>query len=483
MEIGGATEKQQRTAKQVELAQYFTPPVIATYMASMFDAPSQNVKIRLLDPGAGEGVLGIAAVERLKSKSRLEAHFVELDSETANTLKNNLSLRYKNDDQTAYSVEQADYIDQAAKWYSYIERFTHIIINPPYFKLRTNSKAATQLRQNDVFVTNIYAAFIWLSVKLLEPGGEIVAIVPRSFCNGPYFLKFRQYILQHCSLEKIHVFNARDKAFSGDGVLQENVIIHLKKQKQSSKVKISYSTDHDFNDLSELSFDANQIINPNDEHKVIYIPSTQSSQEDSALFVNTLADIGISVSTGPVVDFRLKDYILDAEKSDVNTIPLIYPAHMRTGKVTWPVEKINKKGQYFAVTDDTKRWVVPLEGYHVLVRRFSSKEERRRIFAAIVDPSSLDAPYIAYENHINFFHINKVGLDKELALGLWAFLNSKVVDDYFRSFSGHTQVNVSDLKRLRYPRVETLRQIGSEIQSIDQADEQIVNEVIGRFER
>lgn len=483
MEIGGATEKRQRTAKQVELAQYFTPPAIASYMASMFDDSSKGAKIRLLDPGAGEGILGIAAIERFKKRHAVDAHFVELDPETSDSLKNSLSKKYKNDSGVAYSIEQADYIDQAIEWYSFIERFTHIIINPPYFKLRTSSKEVTKLRRNDVFVTNIYAAFIWLSVKLLEPGGELVAIVPRSFCNGPYFLKFREYILQHCSLEKIHVFNARDKAFSGDGVLQENVIIHLKKQKQSPVVKITYSTDHDFSDLTELSFSTDQIIHPNDKHRVIHIPSVQSSQEHSALFENTLSDTGISVSTGPVVDFRLKDYIFETKESNVDIAPLIYPAHMRTGKVAWPVEKINKKGQYFAVTHDTKRWVVPLEGYHVIVRRFSSKEERRRIFAAVVDPDSLDAPYIAYENHINFFHINKAGLDKELALGLWAFLNSKIVDDYFRSFSGHTQVNVSDLKRLRYPRVETLRQIGAEIQNIEQTDEQIVNEIVGRFER
>jgi adenine-specific DNA-methyltransferase len=483
MEIGGITEKRQRTAKQVELAQYFTPPVIASYMASMFDDPSENVKIRLLDPGAGEGILGMAAIERLKKQHKVDAHFVELDPDASDVLKNSLALHYKNDSDVAYFIEQGDYIEQAIEWYSLIERFTHIIINPPYFKLRTNSKEAIKLRQNDVSVTNIYAAFIWISVKLLEPDGELVAIVPRSFCNGPYFLKFREYILQHCSLEKIHVFNARDKAFSGDGVLQENVIIHLKKQKQSPTVKISYSTDHGFSDLTELSFSMDQIIHPNDEHKVIHIPSVQSPQDQSALFVNTLSDTGINVSTGPVVDFRLKDYIFEVKQSDADIVPLIYPAHIRTGKVAWPVDKINKKGQYFSVTDDTRRWVVPLEGYHVIVRRFSSKEERRRIFAAVVDPSSIDAPYIAYENHVNFFHINKAGLDKELALGLWAFLNSKVVDDYFRSFSGHTQVNVSDLKRLRYPRVETLRQIGAEIQNVEQADEQIVNEVVGRFER
>ena len=482
MEIAGVVDKRKRTAKQVELAQYFTPPTIATYMASLFDDLTASENIRILDPGAGEGILGIAAIDHLKKTNNIEACFVEFDAETSNVLKANLAERYHQDVQVAYSVENSDYIDQATEWYSNAQRFTHIIINPPYFKLRTNSRESAKLRQNDIAVTNIYAAFLWLSVKLLEPGGELVAIVPRSFCNGPYFLKFRQYILQNCSLEKLHVFNARDKAFSGDGVLQENVIIHLKKQKQSSRIKISYSTDHDFSDLTELTFKNSQIIHPGDDHKVIHIPSVESSQDDSSLFVDTFAETGINVSTGPVVDFRLKDHIFEA-KTDEASIPLIYPAHMRGGKVSWPLSKINKKGQYFAVNDETRRWMVPLDGHYVIVRRFSSKEERRRIFAAVVDPGEMDSSYVAFENHINFFHIKKSGIDKELALGLCAFLNSKVVDDYFRSFSGHTQVNVSDLKRLRYPRVETLRQIGAEIQDIQEPDEQMVNEVMGRFER
>ena len=31
------------------------------------------------------------------------------------------------------------------------------------------------------------------------------------------------------------------------------------------------------------------------------------------------------------------------------------------------------------------------------------------------------------------------------------YLNSTVVDSYFRQFSGHTQVNATDLRGLRYP--------------------------------
>jgi adenine-specific DNA-methyltransferase len=34
---------------------------------------------------------------------------------------------------------------------------------------------------------------------------------------------------------------------------------------------------------------------------------------------------------------------------------------------------------------------------------------------------------------------------------LAAFLNSTVLDVYFRQFNGHTQVNATDLRNLRYP--------------------------------
>jgi adenine-specific DNA-methyltransferase len=38
-----------------------------------------------------------------------------------------------------------------------------------------------------------------------------------------------------------------------------------------------------------------------------------------------------------------------------------------------------------------------------------------------------------------------------LAKGLCRFLNSEAVDTYFRTFSGHTQVNATDLRNLHYP--------------------------------
>jgi adenine-specific DNA-methyltransferase len=85
-------------------------------------------------------------------------------------------------------------------------------------------------------------------------------------------------------------------------------------------------------------------------------------------------------------------------------------------------------------------------GTYVLTKRFTAKEEKRRVVAAIYTGDRA-----GFENHINYFHVKGAGLPERLAVGLARFLNSEAVDTYFRTFSGHTQVNATDLRNLHYP--------------------------------
>jgi adenine-specific DNA-methyltransferase len=80
---------------------------------------------------------------------------------------------------------------------------------------------------------------------------------------------------------------------------------------------------------------------------------------------------------------------------------------------------------------------------------------------------------LVFKNHLNYFHSNGHGLDRCLAVGLFAFLNSTVVDQYFRRFSGHTQVNATDLRTLTYPERKTLQAIGMEMKSLDLSQNEI----------
>ena len=70
---------------------------------------------------------------------------------------------------------------------------------------------------------------------------------------------------------------------------------------------------------------------------------------------------------------------------------------------------------------------------------------------------------ICFENKTNYFHALGEPLDDGLAKGLWVFLNSTLVDKYFRQMNGHTQVNATDLRTLRYPTREQLISMGEAI--------------------
>ena len=107
-----------------------------------------------------------------------------------------------------------------------VDRFDCAILNPPYRKIRTKSDYRTLLSRQGIEVSNLYAGFVALAVRALSPGGQLVAITPRSFCNGPYFNAFRTDFLQRMKINRLHVFDSRTEAFGGDGVLQENIIFH-----------------------------------------------------------------------------------------------------------------------------------------------------------------------------------------------------------------------------------------------------------------
>jgi adenine-specific DNA-methyltransferase len=201
------------------------------------------------------------------------------------------------------------------------------------------------------------------------------------------------------------------------------------------------------------------MVHPGDPHLVIHLIEDQSGREVAErmdTLHTTPSDLGLTVSTGRVVDFRAR-HALRADP-EPGAVPLIWAEHLVAGSVVWPLAD-GRKPQAFAVMDDVADQVVPA-GTYVLVKRFSSKEQRRRITAAVYDPSRGATTGVAFENHLNYYHCNGAGLPAPLSKGLAAYLNSTIVDLHFRQWSGHTQVNASDLRTLRYPSQEALENLG-----------------------
>ncbi len=117
-------------------------------------------------------------------------------------------------------------------------------------------------------------------------------------------------------------------------------------------------------------------------------------------------------------------------------------------------------------------------GFYCVVRRFSSKEEKRRIVASVVQPADFaDAEMVGFENHLNVFHEEKHGLPEALARGLAVFLNTTAVDENFRRFNGHTQVNATDLKAMKYPSRQQLMALGHQALGLP-SDQQTIDQLV-----
>ncbi len=463
-------------AGRSEMGQYLSPPPVARFMASLFEARHKNVS--LLDAGAGTGSLTAAFVDELCARAGRPAEVsviaYEIEAAVIPYLKATLEACRARCERAGIKfrceVVEEDFVESGVsalreEWFVREGRkFNCAILNPPYRKINSDSVPRRILRTAGIETSNLYTAFLAVAVGLLDEGGELVAITPRSFCNGPYFKPFRKSFLEAMTFRRMHVFDSRQLAFQEDHVLQENIIFHAVKCKErGAKVCVSLSRGPEDADVRVREITHDQIVYPGDPDSFIHIVPDEHGQSVAEMmrkFDATLGDLGLGVSTGRVVDFRAREF-LRAEPKGGKTAPLIYPGHFDGGLVRWP-KRPSRKPNALALAPDTDDLLVP-RGTYVLVKRFSAKEEPKRVVAAVYDEAHHPAPRVGFENHLNYYHASGGGLPPRLAKGLAVFLNSTLVDSYFRQFNGHTQVNATDLRSLRYPALAALEALGSRV--------------------
>ncbi|OBA40794.1 Eco57I restriction-modification methylase domain-containing protein [Gordonia sp. 852002-51296_SCH5728562-b] len=442
--------------EQSARGQYFTPLQAARIMAQLPRIPTGE-HVRILDPGAGSGVLTAALASRLHSeRPDLTLHVTAVEDDIA--LKRVLSETLADvSEETGATVELVpqDFLSWAL---AAPANYDLVIQNPPYAKLRTGSAPQNLLRSAGITVPNIYAAFLALGLRLLTEGGQQVAITPRSWMNGTYYSAFRHEFVRTAGIDAIHTFESRSKVFGDTGVLQESIIVSATIGQTSERVQVNTSHDHTSEPTSR-SVPYMDIVTPD----FIHVPATDRDAEAVSWMTEnvayTLAELGLTVSTGRVVDFRSRE-LLHHERVE-GASPMVYPTHLQGGTATHPLR--TKKPEWFHADPITAAKLVVPGGTYVLIKRFSAKEERRRVVAAVWDSPSP----VAFDNKLNYVHKDGHGLDVATARGLVVFLNSTQLDNYFRVFSGHTQVNATDLRQMRFPSLMQLRELG-EAQVTDQ---------------
>ena len=141
-------------------------------------------------------------------------------------------------------------------------------------------------------------------------------------------------------------------------------------------------------------------------------------------------------------------------------VPLLHPHNVKPFATPWPLARRGKHIA-FACCDRSLRLLVPTKNY-VLLKRFSSKEEKRRLTAGCLLKADVPYPYVGIENHVNYIYHAERDLSEDEVYGIAAMFNSALIDRYFRTISGTTQVNATEIRAMRFPDLGLLSKIGKQ---------------------
>lgn len=460
---------------QEEYGQYFTPLEISDYMASMVNLPASD-QVKVLDPGAGGGVLIASLIKHLvkldtKNEKSYHAVLYEIDTGLIPTLEKAMSFLMEwcsaHNSKFSYIIKNEDYIlanahhlNESSSFLA-TETFDIVISNPPYFKISKDDKRAVACSKLIFGQPNIYSLFMGVSASQLKEEGQFVFITPRSFTSGQYFKAFRSYFFNMLALKSIHIFESRTDSFDRDSVLQENIISygHKTKNKKNDKISIHSSTGRtDLKESKTLVLDSTIIVDSENENTVCLPTSLEDSQLLSLVnsWDNSLLKMGLKISTGPVVPFRATEN-LQKEKTQ-SSVPLLWIQHILPMRIKFPLDSF-RKHQWFSSVEGTRKLLVEDQNM-ILMRRFSPKEDFRRLTVAPYKKGTLQFDLLGLENHLNYIYSPQKKFDLDEVYGLAAFLNSRFFDSYFRITNGNTQVSATELKSAKLPSIDIIKAIG-----------------------
>jgi len=468
--------------------QFLTPEPLAGFMAEQLGTIANGD--RILDPAMGSGTLLCAIIDRLIEEDNpleIRVDGFELDEElyaAAQTVLRDAVVKAAEHAITIHlNLFQADFVLNAIQFLrpSLLDspvgqrHYQHIIANPPYFKINTDDarrQAAEGLVSGH---TNIYTLFMGLAARMLVEG-HACFIVPRSFCSGAYFKRFRREFMERVAIHHVHLFEARDDAFSQDDVLQENLVITFARKDevatQSIEISSSPSLEGLDNGIHSRRISHDQFLSPSG---LLRLPT---SELDEAIldvvdsWSNSLATYSMEISTGPVVPFRAKEHLLD-EPTNPSSVPLLWMQHVKPGQVMWPINGGFRKPQYMKCEPS----LLVKNTNYVLLRRFSAKEDARRLVAAPYIAEDYPFESVGLENHLNYIRCCDREMTEAEAVGLSGLLNSGLIDRYFRISNGNTQVNATELRALPLPPLSLIREIGETVMKDDAID---MDEVVVR---
>lgn len=474
-------------SQRKKYGQFFTSKETAIFMAELFEVPADKTSLNILDAGAGSGLLSVALIERLQSIPQLK--YINLvcyenDTKIIDLLKTNLErVQQQSMIHLDYEIREENYIlSQMLEYNSMIGsdanslKFDMVIGNPPYMKIAKDAAEAKAMPDVCYGTPNLYFLFASMGMFNLIPNGELVYIIPRSWTSGAYFKKFRKKFLNEGVLEHIHLFVSRDKVFESESVLQETIIIKVRKSTNIPSCVTITTTQSNRDFTNKTVFEAPYTTVVSGEDTYVYLVTNEEEIEtldQLNKWTNTLPSIGLKMKTGLTVDFRNREVLRDVAEDQA--VPLFYSQHIQDGRVIFPIGKEHE----YIVTDQSG--LLQPNANYLFVKRFTAKEEHRRLQCGVY----LARKYPGYEkistqNKINFIG-GKRDLSECIVYGLYVLFNSTLYDCYYRILNGSTQVNSTEINSMPVPSLECIEMMGKELIRIRDMTETGCDQILRSF--
>lgn len=467
--------------------QFFTSMETARYMADLFTIPKQKT-ITVLDAGAGSGILACAMVERLETVEEIKEICVtcyETDENVLPLLEENLLyVQNKSTKKVDIKIVTENYITSQYLNFNHMlggdeepQKYDLVIGNPPYMKISKAAPEATAMPSVCYGAPNMYFLFASMSLFNLKNNAEMVYIIPRSWTSGAYFKRFREYFLSEGKLVHIHLFGSRNKVFDKEEVLQETIIVKIRKTKiQPETVTItSTNTNKDFNQCTTLVVPYDIVVSGDE----LYVYLVTNEEEVSVLkklhqWNKTLPEIGLKMKTGLTVDFRNRDILRNTEEE--GAVPLFYSQHIKEGEVHFPIQKEHE----YVVTD--QKGLMQDNHNYLFVKRFTAKEESRRLQCGVYLAKNFPQySKISTQNKINFIDGLLTNMSECLVYGLYVLFNSTIYDKYYRILNGSTQVNSTEINAMPVPDIDVIQEMGKKMMKSKDMSEENCNMILEEY--
>lgn len=449
-----------------ELGAFYTPPPLVARLLDLAEEAGFDFTYgRVIDPACGGGAflapVALRMVDRAKGASadwllkslgkRLRG--IEIDPFAAWMTRVLLEaaimpLCVKAKRRLADVVVVADALEPQD-----IGEFDLVIGNPPYGRISLPEPLRKRYARSLFGHANLYGLFTDLALRLTKSGGVVAYLTPTSFLGGQYFKALRTLLTQEAAPVAFDFVADRNGVF--DNVLQETLLTTYLKKEKITPVTVSVLVPQGLNTariehIGKVKIDVSGApwILPRNASDADFLQSLSKMS-------TRLSDLGYSVSTGPLVWNRHKDQLM--HKATAKSLPLVWAESVTSQGFKYSAERRNHL-PYVEVRERQQHLITNRSC--VLVQRTTSKEQSRRLMAALLPQEFLNKHRgVVVENHLNMV-TPQAGASLQVSPAtVTALLNSEVVDRAFRCISGSVAVSAYELNAIPMPSFRDLRRI------------------------